>query len=462
LVADLRALRNHEVPRFSIVAPTVDNAQACFRLLCGIVGASTLLNSLCVGDPTADSLTIRRPSDGRMVEICVVAALRGAVTMRSRWSVGFVLDEVALFGSEPTGSVINAEELLRAGETRLVPGAQGWLISSPFGPSGLLYDLWARHFGKPGRVLVVHAPTRAMNPTFPAEQIADIRMRDPDTAAREFDGAWIDAETSFLDGALIHGATRPDPRTLAPHDVTHVAFAMDPAGLKGRNAWTLVGVESKETARGPRLRVVGAWQWIGSRVSPLSPDTVLGEIAAIVRAYATNHVATDQWSNEAIIALAARHGLRVHERRANVSDVSHLYANVATLLATGRLELPPVPEFAADLRGVRKIATSSAVRIVLTKTPDGRHCDFAPALVLAVNEAPSAAARARNETVKAGPVVLYQSPLEGLGATLEAHADPFDARWCPAGIRVERGHPGRLPRTEELADFAANYAAGKR
>ena len=36
----------------------------------------------------------------------------------------------------------------------------------------------------------------------------------------------------------------------------------------------------------------------------------------------------------------------------------------------------------SDLLAVRKRATSRAVTIVLPKTPDGRHCDYAPALAL--------------------------------------------------------------------------------
>src|SRR5690606_14441278 len=137
-----------------------------------------------------------------------------------RWLVGFVLDEVALFGSEPTGAAVNAEELLRAAETRLVPGAQGWLISSPFGPQGLLYDLYKAHFGDPGRVLVVHAPTRALNPTFPAEQVEAIRARQPDVAARQYAAAWIDAESAMFDGKAIERATRTEP-TVRPAEEWH-------------------------------------------------------------------------------------------------------------------------------------------------------------------------------------------------------------------------------------------------
>jgi hypothetical protein len=214
-VADLSALKRHEIARFAIVAAGVDNAEATFRILLGIVGGSRLLSRMCPDDPTADTLVLRRP-DGRVVEIVVVAATRGAVTLRSRWLTGFVIDEACLIGAEATGAAVTVEELVRVGETRLVPGGQGWIISSPFGPQGMPYDLWKTHFGKPGRVLVAHAPTRALNPSYPQEQIDAIRERDPDTAAREFDAEWIDADTAFLDGTLIEKAARKEPLELPP------------------------------------------------------------------------------------------------------------------------------------------------------------------------------------------------------------------------------------------------------
>lgn len=382
LTADLSRLKRHEVPRFAIIAPTVDNAQATFRLLTGAMLASPQLAKLVVGDPTADTLVMRRP-DGRIVEIVVVAASRGAVTVRSRWLVGFVLDEVALFGSEPNGAVINAEELLRAAETRLVPGAQGWAISSPYGPTGLLYELYRTHFGKPGRVLVVHAPTRAMNPTFPAEQVEAIRAREPDTAAREYDAQWIDADSAFLDGASVDRAMRAEPLELPPVPGARYVAAWD-AATRG-NSWTLViGRNLAKNGEPPRIEIAVAKQWTGSKAKPLDPDATIAEIAATMRLYGVREVACDSWSGDALGALAKRHGILVREwsKATRPDRVHEMYRGLAVLLAGGRIELPPHPVLRNDLKLVRRKASGSGVRIELPKTADERHCDFAPSLVL--------------------------------------------------------------------------------
>ncbi len=383
LTADLSRTKRHEIPRFAIIAPTVDNAEATFRLLVGAMQASPKLSRLIVGEPTADTLMLRRP-DGRTVEIVVVAASRGAVTVRSRWLVGFVLDEVALFGSEPTGAVINAEELLRGAETRLVPGAQGWLISSPYGPQGLLWELYKAHFGTPGRVVVVHAPTRAMNPSFPAEQVDAIRAREPDVAAREYDAAWVDAAEAFFHGPSIDAAVRASPLVRPPVTGGRYVAAWD-AGTRG-NSWTLVVARNLEpSGREPRIELPCAMQWTGSKTKPLDPEATIKEIGAVLAPYGVREVLSDSWSADALGALAKRYGFAVREwAGASRTDRKHeMYRGVGVLLSSGRLELPDHPVLKNDLKLVRRKATANGVAIDLPKTPDGRHCDFAPAVVLA-------------------------------------------------------------------------------
>lgn len=385
LSADLSKLKQHEIPRFAIVAPTVDNAGATFRLLVGSVLASPKLKRLVVGEPTSDTVTIRRP-DGRVVEIVVVAASRGAVTLRSRWLVGFVLDEVALFGQETTGAAVNSEELLRAAETRLVPGAQGWLISSPFGPQGLLHELYKAHFGNPGRVLVVHAPTRAMNPTFPAEQVEAIRARQPDIAAREYDAAWIDAETAFFSGQSIDRATRPGPLVVPPEDGHYYVCAIDPATRS--NAWTMTVATLRKTESGLRPTVVLAKQWQGSKVAPLSPRAVLTEMAADLKPYGINLVWTDQGAGgDALADIARELGLCLCIEAATQASKIAIYSNLETLLSTNNVDLPPIPLVKQDLLGVRRRVGRNGVNVELQRTADGRHSDFAPSSATAIAKA---------------------------------------------------------------------------
>jgi hypothetical protein len=463
LAADLRSLRKHEVARFAIVAPTVDNADATFRLLLGGVQASAALSRLIVGTPTADTLTLRR-QDGRGVEIVVVAAHRGAVTLRSRWLAGFVLDEVALFGTESTGAVVNAEELLRAGETRLVPGAQGWLISSPFGPSGLLHDQYRAHWGQPGRVLVVHAPTHAMNPAFPIEQIEELRRTKPDVAAREYDAQWVDADSAFIESPTIDAAVRKAPLEEPRQPRSVYSAAMD-AATRG-NSWTLVIGRTDPGQDGlPRVVISLARQWTGSKTSPLDPDQVLQEIAHICARYGVYEVAGDQWSSDALRALARRHDLTVRDPAMTPLQKARAFDAVRTMLATGHLELPPHPVLLQDLRALRKVALANAWRIDLPKTADGRHCDFAPSVALLVESAPRAQIAA--DTPCPPPVMMsggilgdggYGGGLFGGGEDItpgDAYGGPPRPamQWCNAMEAINQaGEPAGG--TQHLADLA--------
>jgi hypothetical protein len=390
--ADLDQLKKHEIPRFAIVAPTVDNANATFRLLVGHVQASPLLRGMMVGEPTADTLVLRRPTDGRIVEIVVVAAHRGAVTLRSRWLVGAVLDEVALFAAETEGATVNAEELLRAAEPRLVKGGQVWLISSPFGPSGLLWDIYRAHFGKPGRVLVVHAPTQSMNPAFPLEQIEELRATKPDVAAREFDAEWLEPDTAMYPHAQLDAARRSAPLEEAPIAGAAYYAGQDPASRA--NAYTLV-IARAEVEKGETKRVVVAFcrQWVGSKKRPLDLDAVMNEIAGICGRYRVRKVASDGYSADALKAIGRHYGLTIDDQQSTTAETYERFESARVLLAQDRIELPPDAVFLADLKAVRKKALANQIRIDLPRTSNGRHCDYAPAFALAVAGAPRATKR---------------------------------------------------------------------
>lgn len=380
LTADLSSRQLIELPRYPIIAPKVDAADATFTILSGIVERSPVLSQLLDGDPTADTLVVRRP-DGYRVELTVVAASRGGVTVRNRWLVGFILEEVAQFGVESTGAVINAEEILRAAQTRLLPGCQGWLISSPYGPQGLLYELWRKHFGKPGQVLVVNAPTRALNPSIPQSLIDLVAESDPDAAAREYGAEWVDADTAFLPSLLIDKLTRAAPVSRLAKPGSAVAAAMD-AGTRG-NAWTFIVAGKEKLQDGERVALLDAWESIGSSKKPLSPSVVLAEAAPRLLTHGVKKVFCDGWSFDANQDHAKVVGLELVE--CTNADADAGYARIKALLGSGDFEVAPVDNLVTDLKAIRQRGTAGSVKIVLPKQQNGRHCDFAPAAALAVN-----------------------------------------------------------------------------
>lgn len=389
LTADLSRLKKWELPRVAIVGPRTDTAAATFHQLKSLLQNSTVLRRFIDGDPTSDTVVIRRP-DGRRVEICVVPASKGGATLRNRWLVGAIFEELAQIGAEDEGASVTAEELTRAAVTRLLQGqdrpewhGQVWYITSPFGPTGLAWETYKNHFGKPGRVLVVHAPTRALNPTIPQSEIDALAATQPDVAAREYGAEWVDADSAYLGAALVDRALRDAPleRVRGRGGVCSVGADF---GTRG-NATTLAvaWAEQRGTAQRPLWHTVvgGAWQWVGSKAHPLSPKAVLSEMAGHLRRYGVRRIRCDGWSFDAMRDHARDAGLELVQTKPGDQDAA--YASLKALLSTETLELPPVPEMRADLIAIRQKATSGGVRIVLPRTANGRHCDFAPSVALA-------------------------------------------------------------------------------
>jgi hypothetical protein len=395
LTADLSSLPAHEVARYAIIGPAVDAADATYKQLVGYLQSSPARSAVLARDPTESRVVVRRP-DGRVVEIVVVAAHRGGLSVRNRWLIGLTLEEVASFGSEATGAAISAEEILRAAETRLLPGCQAWLISSPFGPVGMLHALYQKYFGKPGTTLVVHAPTRALNPSFPQSRIDEIARDDPDTAAREYGAEWIDADSSYLPALLVDKAIRDAPLVRMG---TAFAAAMDPA-TRG-NAWTLaVGWSEQEwipveervddfegnavAVTRTRVTIAAVWQWVGSKKAPLSPRDVLRQMASLLSPFGVATVYSDQWSIDALADHGRAMGLDIVEHEGKIDAP---YARLRAMLQNSLIELPPDPVMRQDLLSIRQRATANGIKVHLPLTSDGRHCDFAPAVALCAHYA---------------------------------------------------------------------------
>ena len=385
IVADMSKIKKHLIPKVRIVCPKAENAVETFRHILGAIEESPALKSIIDGEPRWSphpSLLIQR-FDGRRVQISVGAADSGGLSMRSGWMAGFVLDEAALFGEAASGAAINAEELMHAAETRLLPGGQGWIVSSPFGPVGLMYDLYTRHWGKPGRVLVVRAPTLEMNPGFSRELVEAIRAEKPDVAAREYDAEWVDADTAFFEGVLVDAAARTN-LVVPPQDGARYLAAMD-AGTRG-NAWTVVVARDTRDRhdRVARIEVAFAHEWIGSRQKPLDPARVLVEIKHAVEPYGISTINCDAYAIDPLRSVAKAVGLRLNEHTFRGEQKTEVFRAVDALLRQRRLELPPLPAVTRDLKAVRRRATQGQVLPFLPLTSDGRHCDFAPSISLAV------------------------------------------------------------------------------
>lgn len=377
-VCDVSRLGPGEVPRVSIVSLTKDLADVVYSHISGRMRASPVLRSLLLGEPTADTILVRHPS-GRPVEIKVVAGSRAGSSLTARWMAGCIFDEFPrMVGAEE--GVINWDDSRKAVLERILPGGLVAHIGSPWAPFGPAYELVQEHWGKPSRgLVVVKAPAFDMNPSYwTPGRCAEAKANDEDVYRTDVLGEFSSPEEAFFAAETLAAATRESPAELEPDPACSYVAAMDPA-TRG-NGWTL----AIWTRKGRRKICVAAYEWRGSRASPLSPREVLGEVAAVLRPYRVTTIDTDQYYFDALVDLARDYELSLVPWHWTDSERTEAYLAARTRLEVGETELPPNARMRTDLLRVRKRPTQSGISIGLPVTSDGRHCDFAPVVVLGI------------------------------------------------------------------------------
>lgn len=317
----------------------------------------------------------------RKVEFRVYAA---TIAGASGFTTLFALcDEVAKWRDADTGANPATEVLASLRPTmRGRPNSHLWLISSPLGT----LDAHAKAYdeGETPYQCVAFAPTWVANPTISEAQT---HLEEPNEDVWRREWAAIPSEggdEGILSPAVLDACTRPGGVLAPAHGWSYVAV-MDPA-TRG-NGWTLV--VSTRDDRG-RCIVVLAREWRGSRASPLKPDVVLAEIAAIVRPYGLRRVHTDQWAGDTLATVARQmpeeHRLVLIEHTITAGLKLELFDELAREMALSRVEVPTDKFLRSDLLAVRRRITPTGQGIHLPNTPDGRHTDYAMPVAIAVSE----------------------------------------------------------------------------
>jgi hypothetical protein len=230
-------------------------------------------------------------------------------------------------------------------------------------------------------VVFIRAPAPALNPlTWTPEACRALKRKNPSAYRTDVLCEFADAVTSMFSLHEIEAATRRGPMVAPPVAGQHYVCAIDPATRN--DAFALcIATRIPDERWGDRYSVAMVKSWD----PPLSPDEVLGEIATLLRPYGINTFHTDQWSADMLIALAAHHGLIAEDMAWTGANKVDAFDGMKLLLADGRLDLPPDEELSADLRRVQKVVTQAGMKIEFPRT-DGRHCDLAPAVALALSK----------------------------------------------------------------------------
>jgi hypothetical protein len=354
-----------------------------------------------------------------------------------------ICDEVAKWRDADTGANPAKEVLASVRPTMAtMPLARIVLSSSPMGK----LDAHAAAFeeGEDDFQIVDFAPTWVANPTITED---DTRKLERDEAKRQREYGAIPMEGNeegLITSALLDMATRAGGADIAAEPgVTYVA-AMDPAFT--RNGWTFVIAGQRWVSGRVRRSVVCAREWRGNSV-PNNPETVLGEIASLCKPYRVTQVLSDQYEQFGLSSIAQRVGIFVHVPERTAAQRLGDYESLEILLADGVVELPTHSTLRADLLSIRRKLTPNGFTIHLPLTPDGRHADYAPSVVLALTHC---------LTPPPAPVVEMTPALR-----MAAIARAQDRMWSEAMKRGDEAAMRRAPEKDWIEQLEeAAYGTG--
>ena len=220
------------------------------------------------------------------------------------------------------------------------------------------------------------------------ERCAALEARDETAYRTDVLGEFADPEQGLLSPVAVHRSTRESPLELVPVRGARYSAAVDPSeGGAAGNGFSLVIVQyvaPRLISERGKYRVAFSQDFRG-----LGPEASWKEIAAVCSRYWLDVAVTDAYAAAANSDLAKRYGLRLSVDKATASTKLEDYTTFATLVHSDAIEFAPDRAMRRDLLSIKRRATQTGSTIVLPRTTDGRHCDFASALVAAVKHAKS-------------------------------------------------------------------------
>jgi hypothetical protein len=417
----LPTLATGEHARAVIIAPDKDLAAQALAYVRGILSEHPILRGCVVeaksagkGDDdtvgSAERVTIRRPHDGKFVDIRIGAATRGGKAVRGKTLVFVGMDEACFFYAD-NGYAVTDAEIYRAAIQRVVPGGQVWLVSTPWIEGyGVLEERLAKDWGRHEHSLCAVGPTRALNPTWdPDGEIErDMRETDPDNASREIDAVPLPAGTKmFFSAEIIKLAVNEGRAGDLEPILGRAHYAGTDLGFR-RNSSALAIARSE----GSKITIAFLDEKRPERGAPLKPSEVVRSFATSCARYQARTIAGDlhyaDTAHEEIGKVREEWRRAGHTDRAleyveleqTVDAITERFAEFRRKCAEGLVDLPKNARLLIQMRLVTsKAMPSGAIKIELPKIA-GAHGDLLGAVVNAATQVPGEA-RGDEHRVKA-------------------------------------------------------------
>ncbi len=354
-----------EVGRVLILAPSQAQAKSLRGMCGGIVDGSPLIRAK-VRNETASAIDFGR------TRLEVMSA--NARTLRGYSCCAVICDEIAHWYDDETSSN-PASEVIRAVRPTLASMPDSMLLATttPWARTGTAWEWYRDFYGKPGDVLVWHAPyapsTRMNSTPWLAAEVAREEQRDPVNARTEYGCEFRTDIESFLSREQLEPCIRAGGALPARAGVQYFAAADSSGGVA--DSYTL-GIGHREMRDGRPLCVVDR---VEERRAPFDPRGVTRDFAALARAYNVHTVHGDRYSASWTSGAWEAEGFRYVPSELTASE---LFRALVPALLAGDVELPGDDErLIGQLVALERRATRGG-REQITHPPNG-HDDLAVA-----------------------------------------------------------------------------------
>jgi hypothetical protein len=298
--------------------------------------------------------------------------------VRGRPVLCAILDEIAFWRDE--SSATPDEETYKAIRPALasIPGSMIVGISSPYRKSGLLYTKFKKHFGQDGDVLVIRAPTRALNPTISQAIVDEALADDPIGARAEWLAEFRSDISGYLDLEMVESAVDRGVTVRPPVKVTKYQSGVDPSG--GSRDSFACAISHDEAG-------VAVLDCLLEIKAPCNPQSATEQIADLLKSYGICETTGDKYAAQWVVDAFAKRGITY---RHSTRDRSAIYADALPLFTSGRARLLDNPRLVNQFASLER-KTSSLGRDKIDHGPGG-HDDLCNAaalsLVLATSKTP--------------------------------------------------------------------------
>jgi hypothetical protein len=342
-----------------IIAPDQRQADICLDYIAANFDGSPILRQLM------DSRTQRTLRLTNNIDIEVRAS--DFRRLRGPTYIAVIADESAFWLSEnsanPDTEIFNS---VRPGLS--TTGGPLFVISSPYARRGELWQIYSKHYGAAGDplILVAQGASRVFNPALSQSVVDRAMERDPASAAAEYGAEFRRDIESFVSIEALNACVSAGVFERPPlRDAAYVGF-VDPSGGSADSMTLAIAHRDKDGH--------GILDAVRECRPPFSPEAVVEEFSALLRAYDVREVEGDRYAGE-----WPRERFRIHnvEYMPAARPKAEIYRDFLPILNSRRADLLDHARLVNQISGLER-RTARGGRDSIDHAP-GAHDDIANA-----------------------------------------------------------------------------------